>query len=178
MHQFGQRVGQPARANVVNRQDRVVLTHRPAAVDHLLRTPLHLGVAALHRVEVQIFDVAARAHARGRAAAEADEHARPTELDQRRTGDQRQLAHLRLRDITHAAGDHDRLVIAALLARRRLLEGAEVAEQIGTTEFVVEARRADRTVEHDLQRRRNPARLAVVLFPGLLEIPGCADRTH
>ena len=37
----------------------------------------------------------AGAHAGGRAAAQADQHARPAELHQRRAGGERQLMHLR-----------------------------------------------------------------------------------
>ncbi len=51
--ELGQRVRQPAGADVVDRQDRVALAQLPAAVDHLLRAALDLGVAALHRVEVE-----------------------------------------------------------------------------------------------------------------------------
>ena len=48
----------------------------PAAVDHFLRAALHLGVAALHRVEVEVGGVGAGRHRRRRAAAHADQHAR------------------------------------------------------------------------------------------------------
>jgi Iap family predicted aminopeptidase len=53
-----------AGAHVVDRQDRVVVAQRPAVVDDLLRAALDLGVAALHRVEVQRRGVAAGGHRR------------------------------------------------------------------------------------------------------------------
>jgi hypothetical protein len=49
----------------------------PAAVDDLLRAALHLRVAALHRSEVEVGGVGAGRHARGRAAAQPDQHAGP-----------------------------------------------------------------------------------------------------
>src|SRR5690606_1208473 len=45
----------------------------------------------------------------------------------------------------------------------------EVAGQVRTAEFVVERGAAQRAVDHDLQRSNDATRLAVVLFPGLLE---------
>ena len=80
--QLGHGVGQSARADVVDRQDRIRGSQLPAAVDHLLRAALHLGVAALHRVEIQIRHIGARAHRGRRAAAHADQQAGAAELDQ------------------------------------------------------------------------------------------------
>ena len=81
----GKRVGQPAGADVVDRQDRIRGALLPAAVDHLLRASLDFRVAALHGVEVEVGGVGARCHRRRRAAAHADQHARAAELDQQRT---------------------------------------------------------------------------------------------
>ena len=50
---FRDRVGQPAGADVVDEEDRVLRTERPAAVDHFLGASLHLGVAALHGSKVE-----------------------------------------------------------------------------------------------------------------------------
>ncbi|MNS93355.1 hypothetical protein D3C72_1275220 [compost metagenome] len=52
VHQFREGVGDAARADVVDRQDRVGVAELPAGVDHFLRAALHLGVAALDRIEV------------------------------------------------------------------------------------------------------------------------------
>ena len=62
VHQLGQRVGQTARAHVVDRVDRVGFAQRPAAIDDLLAAALHLGVVALNRREVEVFLGSARGH--------------------------------------------------------------------------------------------------------------------
>ena len=54
INRFRHSVRQATRANVVNQQDWSLLAHGPAAVDNLLRTPLHLRVAALHRRKIEI----------------------------------------------------------------------------------------------------------------------------
>ena len=95
VHELGQRVRQAARADVVDRQDRIVRAELPAAVDHLLRAPLDLGVAALHRIEVEVGGVRAGGHRRRRAAAQADQHARAAELDEQRAGGERLLVRVR-----------------------------------------------------------------------------------
>jgi hypothetical protein len=74
--QFGEGIGQAARAHVVDRQDRVALAQRPAPVDHLLGPALDLGVAALHGIEVELAVLVPVAMRGGRAAAHADAHAR------------------------------------------------------------------------------------------------------
>ncbi len=76
-------------------------------------------------------------------------------------------------DVAHAAGQHDRLVIAAhFVAMRgadRLLEGTEVTTQRGPAELVVERRAAERAFDHDVERRDDALGLAVRHFPGLFE---------
>ena len=174
MHQLGQRVGQSARADIVDEQDRIVLAARPATVDDLLTAALHLGVGALHRGEIQIFRRSPRSHAGGRAAAETDQHRRPAEHDQRRARREGTLLDMLVADVAHPACKHDRFVIAAqffapVRAGDRLLVGAEIAGQIGPPELVVEGRRADRSLDHDVERRDDASRLAVIDLPGLLE---------
>ena len=93
------------------------VAERRAMVDDLLRAALDLGVAALHRIEVELGGVGAGRHRARRAAAHADAHARPAELDQQRAGRELDLVRLRRGDRAQAAGDHDRLVIAAPLRR-------------------------------------------------------------
>ena len=68
--QLGQRVREPAGADVVDRDDRALLALRPAAVDHLLAATLHLGVVALHRGEVEVLVARARGHRGGGTAAQ------------------------------------------------------------------------------------------------------------
>ena len=84
VHQFRQRVGHAARADVVYRQDRIVGAHLPAAVDHFLRAALHLRIAALHRIEIEILGIGAGVHAGCGAAAQTDQHAGAAQLDQQR----------------------------------------------------------------------------------------------
>src|SRR5450755_4901990 len=67
-------------------------------------------------------------------------------------------------DVADTAGDHDRLVIAAHFAVDLLLEGAKVAEQIRASEFIVERCPANRSREHDLERRRDSLRYADPVF--------------
>ncbi len=53
-HQLRHGVGQTAGADVMDKQDRVLVAQLPAAVDHFLTAALHFRVVALHRREVQI----------------------------------------------------------------------------------------------------------------------------
>ena len=163
--QFGERVRDAAGADIVDRQDRVHVTERRAVVDDLLRAPLDLRVAALHRVEIERRRVGAGGHRTGRAAAHADAHAGPAQLDQQGAGRERDLVGLRRRDRAQTAGDHDGLVITApLLVSRdadRLLVDAEVARQVRPAEFVVERSAAERPFDHDLQRAGDVLGLAV-----------------
>ena len=161
VHHFRERVRQTARADVVNAQDRVLVAELPARVDHFLRATLDFRIAALHRVEVEFGGVGAGRHRAGRAAAHADAHARAADLDQQRAFRQIVLVRVLIRDVADAAGDHDRLVIAAHETRDVLLVGAEIAAQVRPAEFVVERGAAERAVDHDLQRRRDAVRTAI-----------------
>ncbi len=149
---LGQRVGQASRAHVMDRANRIGVAELPAAVDDFLRAALDLRIAALHRIEIEVCRVGAGCHRRCRAAAEADEHAGAADLHDQCAVRQRVLVRIARDDVADAAGDHDRLVISAHFTRNLLLEGAEIAEQIGAPEFVVERRGADRPVEHDRKR--------------------------
>ncbi len=167
--QFGQRVGQSAGADVVQRQDRIRRAQLPAAVDHLLHAALDLGVAALDRIEVEIGGVGAGRHRRGRTTSHPDQHPRTTQLDQQRAIRNRGLVRVRGADVAHAARDHDRLVVAPDFARDGLLERAKVAEDVGTAEFIVERCAANRAFEHDRERRGDAIGLPVGGLPWLRE---------
>ena len=140
----------------MDREDRVLVAERPAAVDHLLAAPLDLGVVALHGREVEIL---------GRRALGERARGTPTESDQkRRTAkhDQRgAIRHLRLLDVTGAhradtARQHHRLVITTHhTARFEVLVRPEVAEDRGAPELVVERGRSNRAIEHDVERGRD-----------------------
>ncbi len=120
----------------------------PAGVDDLLRAPLHLGIAALHRGEIERFAAGAAALRGSRAAAQADQHRRPAEQHDRRPCGHGQLLDVRAAHVADPAGDHDRLVVAAhdglAIAGDALLEAPEVPEDAGAPELVVERRRTDR----------------------------------
>ncbi len=154
VQQFGNRVGQAAGADVVEPADRVVGAQRHAAVDDLLHAPLHLRVVALHAGEIQVLGAVAGGHRTGRAAAQADQHRRAAEHDHRIARLQADLLDLDAVDRAEAAGQHDRLVVGAgQVLRLGQFEAAEIAEQVGPAEFVVERGAAERGLEHDLQRR-------------------------
>ena len=61
-------------------------------------------------------------------------------------------------------------MVAANLTVKLLFKSAEVAQEVRAAEFVVERRAADGAFNHDVQRRGNVFRLAVVLFPRLFEV--------
>ena len=81
-------------------------------------------------------------------------------------------------DVAEAAREHDRLVVAAHLAPAAVdleLEGAEVAERGGPAELVVERGAAERAVDHDVERASRCAPgLPSVALPRLRARPGCA----
>ena len=119
------------------------------------------GVAALHRIEVELGRVGAGRHRARGAAAHPDPHAGAAELHEQRSGGKLDLVRLRGRDGPEPAGDHDRLVEPAALAADGLLVDAEIAAERGTAELVVEGGAAERAVDHDLQRARDVRRLPV-----------------
>ena len=80
-------------------------------------------------------------------------------------------------DVADAACNHDGLVITAHRAVDPGLESAEITVEVRAAELVVEGGGADRAVQHDLQRGRNPRGLAFGDLPRLLE-PGDAKVRH
>ena len=146
-----------------------MLTLNPALVDDFLRPALNLGVAALHRVKVQMRRIGAGGHGAGRAAAHADTHAGAAQLDQQAAGGEFDLVGLAGIDYAQPTGDHDGLVVATLhgvhVTGHGLLVFAEVAQQIGAAKFVVERSTAQRAFGHDLQRTGNVLGLAKVTSP-------------
>ena len=69
-----------------------------------------------------------------------------------------------------AAGQHDGFVITPQFHSQRtghlFLEGAEVATQVRAPEFIIECGGTQRTLEHDIQRRCDACRPAMVALPG------------
>ena len=165
----------------MDRQNRIswlavaALPEHPALVDDLLRAPLNLRVATLHRVKVERCRVGAAGHGTGGAAAHADAHARAAKLDQQTAGRKGNLVRLSGVDHAQPTGNHDRLVIAALLCNfaglaaaigRRIAQAlfifAKVAEQVRTTKFIVESGPPKRPFDHDLQGAGDVLRFAVL----------------
>ena len=156
----------------MNKDDRIVFTHLPAAVDHLLTTALHLGVITLYRGKIQILGRLAGGHGRSGTATQADVHRRAPQHNQLGADRDVPFLYVLTADITQTTGQHDRLVVtadlAAVVAGDPLFIGTEVTEDVRTAKFVVERRRAQRTVDHDVEGGDDAARLAKVGFPRLL----------
>ncbi len=169
VHQLGERIGNTAGADVMNTQNRIMVTELPAAVDHFLRATFELRIAALYRIEIKIFGIGAGIHTGSRTAAEANQHGRTTQLHQRRTRRDRIFSGMFCRDITDAAGQHDGLVIAAHLIGRFDFQRAEITGDIGAAEFVVVGGTAQRAIHHDLQGRGDARGFAVIALPRLPE---------
>ena len=112
-HHLGYRVRQPTGTDVVDRDDRIALAERPAAVDDLLGAPLDLGVTALDGSEIELRARAAAPERGGGAAPQADQHRRAAEHDELRAGRHRGLVDMHAPDASQSPGEHDRLVVAA-----------------------------------------------------------------
>ena len=125
--QFGEGVGQAARAHVVDGDNRVFVAELPAAVDDFLCAAFDFGVAALHGVEVQRRVVRAGIHRRSRAAAQADKHTRAAQLNQQRAFGDFVFMCLLCLNAAQTAGNHNRFVVAANLTVELLFKGTEVA---------------------------------------------------
>ena len=154
----------------MNGDNRVAAAQLPAAVDYFLRTAFDFWVAALHRIEVQIGGIAAGIHRRSGAAAQADQHAGAAELDQQRAFGNAVFMGLLCLDIAQTAGNHNRLVIAAHAAVVFGFKGAEIAQQVGAAEFVVERGTTQGAVDHDVERGGDVFGFAVSLLPRLRQI--------
>ncbi len=171
--QLREGIGNATGTDVMDEGDGVLVAQLPAAVDDLLAAAFHFRVLALYRGEIQIGRAGTGRDRGGGAAAQADQHGRAAEHDQLGANGDLGLLHVIFTDVAHAASEHDRLVITTHLvaARRvdRLLEGTEVTGQRRAAELVVERGAAQRAFNHDVQRRDDAFRLAVGLFPRLLE---------
>ena len=161
MYHLRQRVGYSTRADIVYRQYRIRIRQRTAAINHFLRAALNFRIAALHRIEIEVFLIRAGIHAGRRTAAKSDQHARPTQLNQQRARAEFSLERMARGNIADATGYHDRLVVAAHLAGNLLFVGAKVTRKIGPPKLVVKRRPTNRAFEHDLQCRCDASRFAV-----------------
>ena len=170
---FRDRIRETAGPDVMDDQDRIVRAHGPATIDDFLGAALHFRVAALHRCKIELLAAGAATERRRGTAAESDQHRRPADEDEPRADRHLALLDMHAPYVAEPAGNHDRLVIAADdaggIPRQAHLKGTEIAEDARASEFVVERGRADRPVEHDLERGRDARRAAMVGLPGLLE---------
>src|SRR5690606_3169085 len=84
-------------------------------------------------------------------------------------------------DVAETARDHDRLVIAAKTrARLRLdfrFEGTEVPHDVRSAELVVEGRRPEGALDHDVERGGDAGGAPEILLPRLNE-PGNPQIRH
>ena len=144
----------------MNRQNRVGCTQLRALVNHLLRAALDLGVAALHRIKVELSGIGTRGHGAGSTAAHADAHTGATQLNQQSASRKQDFFCQGSVNGAQAACDHDGLVVTPALAVHGLLVLAKVTRQVGPAEFIVEGGAAQRAVGHDLQRAGDVAWLA------------------
>src|SRR5690554_953508 len=99
----------------MNKADGIGFAQRPATVDHLLGTPLDLGVTALYRSEVEIGTGGARRHRRSRPATQANQHGRTTQHNQLATDRNFALLDMVFADVAVTPRQHDRFVVAAPL---------------------------------------------------------------
>ena len=168
VQQLGDRVRQPARAHVVDGEDRVVFSQRHAAVDHFLAAALHFRVVTLHAGEIHRLVAGTAGHRAGSTAAQADQHRRPAQHDHQIARRQALLFHLDAVHRAQPAGQHDRLVVGpGELRVDRQLEAAEIAHQIRPPELIAERGRAQRPVNHDFHRRRHARVQRAWLLPRL-----------
>ena len=146
-------IGEAACADIVDGQNGIALAHGHAGINHLLRTALHLRVASLHGIEVELEVVLTGLNRGGRATPEANAHARPTQLNQQRPHWNARLVHLLVGDDPHPAREHDGLVIAPVAVAVVQFETSKVARQVWSTELIVECGSTEWALDHDRQRR-------------------------
>ena len=156
--ELGTTVRKTARADIMDRENRISLAERRTRINNALAATLHFGVAALNGVEVESFGVSTRHHRARRAAAETDAHGGTTDLNDKRADLNGLLLNLAVADRAHTAREHDRLMVTAQFARDFAFVRTEETAKLRTAEFIAERRAADRTFGHDLERRRETSR--------------------
>ena len=165
-HQLRATIGESARTDVMNAEDRVIVTQPDTMIHHFLATPLHLGITSLHRIKIQLGIITASSHGRGSSSSESDLHCRPAYLKNVFALFQLTLSGVPPADIPHAARNHDRLVISTVTPAELLFVGLENPAQLGPTKFVAKRCSTERPFNHDLVRCGNPLRkLCVILLP-------------
>ena len=173
---FDNRVGDSARADIVQRENRIFRIVG-AARDDFLRAPLHLGVVALHRIKIEIGVVFAAADGRRAAAAHSDSHARAAQMNDERARRERFFADIFWADFGEAARQHQRLGETDIAAVGARFENAEKSGQRGAPEFVVVGGGAERRVAHNPESGGETARARQRRGGGFRDA-GQAERAH
>ena len=149
-------IGKPPRANVMDTQDGILVVEADTGVDDFLAATLHLGVAPLHRVEIELSQVAAGPHGGRGAAAETDTHRGATQLNDAGARRNIMLLDVRALDVAHTTGNHDRFVVAAITLGRNQVERLEETAQLRSAELITKAGTTNRPLDHDIQGRGQP----------------------
>ena len=140
------------RTVVVDRHHGVHLLLAKGA-DEVVGTLLHLGIGALHGVELDAARIASRLDRRHGAAAQSDAVVVAAYHHHLVALLRRAFQAVAARAVTHAAGQHDHFVVAVLLAVLRVLEGKHGTRDEGLPELISEVRRAVGGLDEDLLRR-------------------------
>ena len=82
---FRECIRQTTCTNVMDRQNRIVVTQLPAGVNHFLRTAFHFRITTLHGIKIQICCVSAGCHRRRSTATHTNTHTRTAQLNQQGT---------------------------------------------------------------------------------------------
>ena len=158
-----------AGALVVDRDDGVVGPELAAGPDHPVDLLLHLGVAALDGVEVELGDILALDHGRGGAAAHPDAVGRAAELDHPHPDLGCALGDVSVVHLADAAGEHDGFDPLAAFARGQpQSEGPGEALDHRFAELVAVVRGAVGGLDLDLERAGQIVRVGEArVLPGL-----------
>src|SRR5512143_1980203 len=154
VHDLLHHVAVAARSLVVYAADRVLPAQFHAGADHTVQLLLHLRVAALHRVEVELRDVLPLDHGGGRAAAHADAVGRAAYLDHEHSFSGLRLFYMAGVHLADAAGKHDRLdPLPPLAAGQPQAKGAREPLDHGLAELVAVVGGSVAGLDLDLERR-------------------------
>ncbi len=154
----------------MNADDGIAIAELDAGADHTVDLLLHLRVAALYRVEVELLDVLALDHAGRGAATHADPVGGPADLHDPHLLLGAVLLDVPRVDLADAAGEHDRLdPLAPLAVGEPQPERARVSLDDRLAELVAVVRGPVRCLDLDLERRGEVARISESrVFPGKL----------
>jgi hypothetical protein len=164
---------------VVYAHDRVVVAELHACAQHTVHLLLHLGVTALHGVEVELGHVLTLHHARRGSASHADPVGGTADLHDPHSHLGRVLIGVASVDLADPPTEHDRLdPLASLSARNAQAEGTRVPLDYRLAELVAVVRGPVRRLDLDLEWRRQVRRVGETrVLPGEL-VAGNAQVPH